>query len=603
MAMEDLIVQVSQRSSSGPASTMNGTGGGNNGGNNSAKAAMAALSLEYAKLVNYTFSLAILIFTIFYAYRLVTLRLSGTPSSKMGSVRRVVRTPGVMWRRWMMRTTRVGKVGLWVACVVYLALNLLFVLNETGGTDLKRVAKRFGRIAAANFPPLFFLSMKNSPLALFMGLSHEKANVLHRWVGRAMLLYVFLHTVLYSYVYTSQGQPERLKKTSNVIGFVGFAACIFLSFGSVRWLRNKFYESFYLVHLAMAGVMLGASWKHDKSCVVWVKASIGIICLDRVFRWMRIGTGVPFRKANVETYPGGIVVLRIEKPKGLSMMRRWAPGSHCFLSLPTLAPGQGHPFTIMSTPEDDSIDILIRARSGVTGTLCKKALAGAQAVPVCVDGPYGHCAAFHRYETVLLIAGGTGIAFSMTVARDLVRRRVAQTGIYTKRVKFIWVITNRAHLSWVRNELAGMLADAPNDFLEVEIRVTREQVLVDEHPEKKPQLLPEAREITSSASSKTESIADESREGDFTEVPSSTEVSLFSLTDKEGISQFDSYVCFGRPNVPALVEMAVAEASELGRMAVGVCGPSTLSNEVANAVSANMTADREIDTFVESFGW
>jgi len=63
-------------------------------------------------------------------------------------------------------------------------------------------------------------------------------------------------------------------------------------------------------------------------------------------------------------------------------------------------------------------------------------------VHVMVDGPYGGCTLdLGQYETVLLIAGGAGVTFTLGMLDDIVGRCVRlgrQSNEKTRRIEFVW---------------------------------------------------------------------------------------------------------------------------------------------------------------------
>jgi NAD(P)H-flavin reductase len=65
-------------------------------------------------------------------------------------------------------------------------------------------------------------------------------------------------------------------------------------------------------------------------------------------------------------------------------------------------------------------------------------------VHVMIDGPYGGCGLdLGEYETVLLVAGGAGVTFTLGLLDDLVGRVVRhqrRRGERTRRVEFVWAI-------------------------------------------------------------------------------------------------------------------------------------------------------------------
>jgi len=65
-------------------------------------------------------------------------------------------------------------------------------------------------------------------------------------------------------------------------------------------------------------------------------------------------------------------------------------------------------------------------------------------VQVMMDGPYGGCTLdLGRYETVLLIAGGAGVTFTLGMLDDVVGRCVRlgrRSSEKTRRIEFVWCI-------------------------------------------------------------------------------------------------------------------------------------------------------------------
>ena len=156
----------------------------------------------------------------------------------------------------------------------------------------------------------------------------------------------------------------------------------------------------------------------------------------------------------------------------------WKPAQHIYLHAPKESIG-GHPFTVcnISRPLDQSNnarpyestqELLIRVRGGATKQLYKKAIGGrdeesttrakspnwqaAEAVPIEAwsEGPYGHEKFLGEdYNTLVLIAAGSGVSYCLSNALDIVRRaramhqnpkEIRSIAVATKRLSFIWVV-------------------------------------------------------------------------------------------------------------------------------------------------------------------
>lgn len=82
-------------------------------------------------------------------------------------------------------------------------------------------------------------------------------------------------------------------------------------------------------------------------------------------------------------------------------------------------------------------------------------LAAPHPLPAWSEGPYGHQTYFGEdYNTLLLVAGGSGVSYALSSALDLVRRaRASYLGatesgiaIATKRLSFVWIVKKPGEL-------------------------------------------------------------------------------------------------------------------------------------------------------------
>lgn len=177
---------------------------------------------------------------------------------------------------------------------------------------------------------------------------------------------------------------------------------------------------------------------------------------------------------------------------------RWSPGQHALLTLPSLTGLQSHPFSIITLPSDNTLDFVIRAQTGATHTLFSHATSSLPPVSdvaktVIVDGPYGRVREMEQFDTVVLLAGGTGACFVTPLLRDLVRRKKEQLPVVTKRVRLVWVVKGRGQIGWLAKELGEALnsiAGTEGFVVEASVYVTCDDSLTTDNtgaqePEKK----------------------------------------------------------------------------------------------------------------------
>lgn len=183
--------------------------------------------------------------------------------------------------------------------------------------------------------------------------------------------------------------------------------------------------------------------------------------------------------AHATLLPGKTVRLRLIPPHHFT----WAPGQHVLLTIPSVSKFSAHPFTIASvcdseaaTDDGRELVILIRARTGFTKDLWMYVERLEEAGSVGdepdfnfvrpsrgvllrahVDGPFGSSirTKWTSHDTVLIIAGGSGVSFAASILEYACacltgrngKALGGSTGSWTngvvsqiQRVRFIWIV-------------------------------------------------------------------------------------------------------------------------------------------------------------------
>jgi predicted ferric reductase len=337
--------------------------------------------------------------------------------------------------------------------------------------------------------------------------------------------------------------------------------------------RHAYYETFKIAHIVLAIASVIGLWYHlDLKKLPQLKylyVVVALWALDRAARLLRVGyrnIGAGGTKTLVEALPGGACRVTV------TMARPWnfRPGQHAYLYMPTIGFWQSHPFTVAWSDEADhpdseklpmdrkdvlaskksTLSFIIRGRTGFTGALYNRAAArpdGRLITRCLVEGPYRGSSRLHSYGTVMLFAGGVGITQAVPHVRDLVAGFSNGT-VATRKVIMVWTIQSPEHLEWIRPWMSEVLAmEKRREVLKIMLFVSRPR---------------STKEIHS---------------------PSST-VQMFP----------------GRPNVDTLLGMEME--SQVGTMAVSVCGPGALSDEVRRAVRCRQYQG-SVDFVEEAFSW
>ncbi|GAA6028935.1 hypothetical protein JCM8097_001513 [Rhodosporidiobolus ruineniae] len=189
-------------------------------------------------------------------------------------------------------------------------------------------------------------------------------------------------------------------------------------------------------------------------------------------------------------------------PEGTSRFKRWPANlAHAVRSM--VRPFEAHPFSIATAPPALAADAasedpaardrgialyarscgprtwtgdlyrnvslaslpLPRARSGPAAPNSDPAKPQKVYLPCLLEGPYGGLSPYESTqglltstESVLLVAGGSGMSFVLGVLDELVGRRLA--GGKSGRVDVVWVVRQRAHVAWFAERLRTVVEAA-----------------------------------------------------------------------------------------------------------------------------------------------
>jgi len=220
---------------------------------------------------------------------------------------------------------------------------------------------------------------------------------------------------------------------------------------------------------------------------------------------------------------------------------------------------------------------LLRVQRGFTQKLLKEASSDIT-YKVFLNAPYGSPPILIGYQTVMLIAGGSGVSFTLPLFLDILCR--ARTGKDAcQKILFIWVIRDIDCIHWIANNFGPALQNIPPSIsVAVQLYITRTTTVVRGSDES----------LKKSGSDSTAGN-ERSKSGLYSTILQSPCVEVYS----------------GRPNLKPLISKEVDEAT--GRMSVNVCGPRSLANDTRAAIRLPRPMDvlrggPTISFHVEAFG-
>ncbi|RDX49457.1 hypothetical protein OH76DRAFT_1350857 [Lentinus brumalis] len=507
---------------------------------------------------------------------------------------------------------------VFVTCGYIVALSTWEFVNTTNAEGVKfdpqYWTNRAGVLAASQFPLVTALGTKNNVIAYITGISYDKLNYIHRMTARVVFVLLWVH---------GGGKvgicfPAVWEEWFVRVGLTALTAFTILILVSLRPIRAQVYELFYFTHFIMVLIILLGGYFHanmfHQGTYIW--PSFLIWGLDRAIRFARViyynhlyfgFTSKSDRlDASVELLSPHFVRLHIHRPPHFS----WTPGQTAFLAMPSVSgmPLEMHPFTIASvdshyqlagvkTPAigdiekkfSDALDVapywkelvfLINVREGFTKRLAGIAENGKK-VKVLIDGPYGFSPNLDHDDTVVLIAGGSGVSFTLSTFLGVLSHVQIKKSICRKLV-FIWTIRDATHIEWVSKALTKALEFAPS---EVEIAI---RIYVTAHNS----------DVDALRQVKSWGEDDSIHSSDGTAVGRSRPPSLLNFSAVQ--------VMQGRPDLRALLHEEVA-ASSGGRLSVTVCGSQGIARVCRKAlrvpVSTALHGGPSVVLHVESFGY
>lgn len=497
---------------------------------------------------------------------------------------------------------------LYIGSQIAYCVFLDYSVNEPAAL-LAELRGRSGVLAVLNMIPLFLLAGRNNPLIPMLHVSFDTYNLLHRWMGRIVVLESVTHTLAWLANALRAGThaevAEKLRSEPFFIwGLVSTSAMCFLLLHSPSPIRHAFYETFLHLHQLGAILALIGLYIHidvdGLPQLPWVQFIIAIWVFERGARlarliYLNMSRRKGMSKVIVQALPNEACRVTFYLPRRVGV----SPSAHVYAYIPSISLWMSHPFSVAwvepsscttrsadpelglpsssdpsapSSPtqlekEDfaaldknyksgqqpsTTITLICVARTGMTRKLFDKARAAPDQTLYTsgfLEGPYSsHPSSFGSYGTVVLFSAGVGITHHLLHVRDLLLR--AGDGIVaTKRIYMIWSVRSTESLIWIR-EYMDQILQLPNrrEILTIKLFVSKPR---------------SNREISS---------------------PSDT------------IHMFPGRC---RPDVV----MDDVLPNRAGATAVSVCGPGAFADEVRDAARRRIGQGVVIDFVEEAFTW
>lgn len=272
----------------------------------------------------------------------------------------------------------------------------------------------------------------------------------HRWSAHGALSMLFLHAMMYHGLYWHQGNwvhhVLHWNNTSSInvlAGLIGWIASLTIWIASTSWVRRRYYNLFYRVHIFGVPTFFLFGIIHWPGIISYYGPGLILYFVDlssrasqRFFNSSKAICSLVATSNDVLT-----VELCFDQETKVNATQ------FLYLKFPTLTGTIRKPFSIAYVRTDRATNIKrvgvhVKALGQYTDQLLHGvdlSLGEVKQVPVVVEGPYGHTETSWRdTEVLVLLAGGIGVTPLLSILEDLVRVRARGYGACPMQVYFVW---------------------------------------------------------------------------------------------------------------------------------------------------------------------
>ncbi len=511
-----------------------------------------------------------------------------------------------------------------VLLFAYLSSNAIYMLILDFGQPnhwalLAELRGRSGTLAAVNMIPLIIFAGRNNPLIRILRISFDTFNLLHRWVGRIVVIESVIHTIAWMVVQANDGgwasvNFRLLHDRFIASGMAATVAFMVLVIISLSPLRHAFYEAFLATHIMLAFIVLISVWVHCATAsmpgglpqlpwiisifVLWMAERLCRVVLNAYRSWSRRG----WPDAIVEPMPGECCRVTINLPRFVDVK----PGTHAYLRFSDINPLECHPFSIAwveHTPIGNSIlpTTEKRARGADTRQLLKSPNPGAASSPNTSPASMTGFNAVRNGDKLR-----TSVSFVIGAHTGFTRilyNRATENGERSTTFKAVFEGPYAGHHSLDSYGHAVLIAGATG----ITHQISYLRHLIDGYAE-------------GTVATRRIMLVWIVRDYDALEWVRPWMDEILRLPNRREILQIRIFVTRprqsthlntsgsrtiqilpGRPNIPALIQREVTE--QVGAMCVTVCGPGALADDVRHAVRDVQDGRTVVDFVEESFTW
>lgn len=277
-----------------------------------------------------------------------------------------------------------------------------------------------------------------------------------------------------------------------------------------------------------------------------------VYTIDRLVSLGRSKAEVSIVKADI--LPSQVVGIYFKRPPSFD----YVAGQWVRIASLAQNPGEYHPFTLSSAPNEENLSLHIRAVGPWTHNfreiLSQRKSAGEPYPKLYVDGPFGEGHQdWYRFEAAVLVGGGIGVTPFASILKELVHRFNIGARVQCKKVYFIWVTRTQQQFEWMADIIKEVEEADTRNLVEVHIFVTQ---FFDKFDLRTSMLYIAERHFQ-------------------------------RLSGRSLFTGMRAVTHFGRPDFNGFFDSLATEHSVLPKIGVFSCGPPGMTNGVEEACAAS----------------
>ncbi|KAE8307941.1 hypothetical protein BDV41DRAFT_568620 [Aspergillus transmontanensis] len=314
-------------------------------------------------------------------------------------------------------------------------------------------------------------------LADLLGIKWNSCRKIHRATGWMAVALLSFHIVT---VVQDQGFTFPLREQQNLCVMIAAISLGAFALHSIPWCRHWSYEIFLRGHQILAGLFVYGAWQHlsseSTSSKIYLLIALGTFALTLLLELITLlhhnglfaGRGTPrvivsFSASESKEGPVvNAVHIRVLLPRPMKVeagqyINLWMPSVSLFSWMQT------HPLTVTSWSKgkQDTVELLVKPRSGFTADLLRYALAAAGSSVsflALFTGPHGVSEEASDYESILVLASGSGIAAAIPCLKKMIHSYNTCTS-QARRLHLVWQVESVDQMTPALSLINNLLKD------------------------------------------------------------------------------------------------------------------------------------------------